>query len=132
MLLSLGVAVQVLISISVAQRCLQSPPKLQLFEDGNENGIPVYRGNLTYDAKRFDQYPISFTTRVHNGMLPSPTIRMKQDSIYKITLINNLGPNDPDDPEEMNTFHTPNTTNIHTHGNISAMLIHFEMIICQN
>ena len=89
-------------------------------KDGDYNGIDIYRGTLTYDAKQFSVedygYPTSFTTRVHNGMLPSPTIRMKQDTIYKITLINNLEANDPNDPGIMNEFHYPNTTNIHTHG----------------
>ena len=109
-----------LFSIKFAQQCLESPPELEFIEDGDENGIPVYRATLTYDAKTFTtdeyHYPTSFTTRVHNDMLPSPTIRMKQDAIYRILLINNLGPNDPNDPGIMNEFHYPNTTNIHTHG----------------
>lgn len=114
------VILSALISIKFAQQCLQSPPELEFIEEGDENGVPVYHATLNYDAKTFTTdeygYPISFTTRVHNDMLPSPTIRMKQDAIYKITLINNLGPNDPTDPGIMNEFHHPNTTNIHTHG----------------
>ena len=109
-----------LLSLCISQKCLQSPPELELSTEIAEDGRIFYHGILTYDAKRFtvedNGYPTSFTTRVHNGMLPSPTIRVKQDSMYKITLINNLEANDLNDPGEMNTFHFPNTTNIHTHG----------------
>ena len=110
-----------LFSLSMSQTCIQSPPELELTQEDDQDGIEVYSGTLIYDAKTFlaDDYgyPTSFTTRVHNGILPSPTLRFpKRDTIYKITVINRLGDNDPDDPGEMNQFHFPNTTNIHTHG----------------
>ena len=110
----------ILSSLCVSQKCLESPPELELSPEIDSNGNIVYHGTLIYDAKRFNNkdtgYPTSFTTRVHNGNFPSPTIRMIQDAIYNITLINKLGVNDPNDPAIMNEFHSPNTTNIHTHG----------------
>ena len=108
------------LAVCIAHNCLQSPPELELIRDGDQNDIPIYRGTLIFDAAAFttedNGYPTSFTTRVYNGNLPSPTIRMKQDTIYKITLVNDLGPNVLNDTGIMNEFHYPNTTNLHTHG----------------
>eukprot|EP01084_Bolivina_argentea_P305492 527753_1 len=56
------------------------------------------------------------TTRLHNGSLPSPTIRFKRGTQYQITLINNLGPESESNPTEHNVQKDPNTTNLHTHG----------------
>ena len=58
--------------------------------------------------------PCSFTTRVHNGMFPSPTMHFRAGQQYQITLINNLEPEAPNNPQRGHC--DPNTTNIHTHG----------------
>ena len=83
-------------------------------------GRDGYAGTLVFDAHTFttssDSYPAGFTTRVHNGSLPSPTLRMMRDTTYYVTLINNLGSESPDNPSTSNELKDPNTTNLHTHG----------------
>jgi FtsP/CotA-like multicopper oxidase with cupredoxin domain len=36
--------------------------------------------------------------------------------IFSLTLVNELGPNPAGEDTTMNTMHSPNTTNLHTHG----------------
>lgn len=60
--------------------------------------------------------PTTITTRLHNGMLPSPTLRMERGARYIVTVSNQLGPEAPNNPTGMNGVKDPNTTNIHTHG----------------
>jgi len=57
----------------------------------------------------------SFLTRAYNGDLPGPTIRVTAGDSFTITVINELS-NDANLAGEVNTFHEPNTTNLHTHG----------------
>ena len=68
---------------------------------------------------------VRFHTRVYNGnrgsgnyLQPGPTIRVKPGDVLTINLYNDLGPNDDAcaDPTVLNTLHSPNTTNVHTHG----------------
>ena len=60
--------------------------------------------------------PCTFTTRVHNESLPSPTLIFYPGNTYHIQLINKLYPESSSNPTELNVFKDPNTTNLHTHG----------------
>ena len=51
-------------------------------------------------------------------MFPSPTMVLRPDNQYRINLINNLGAESSlnGDTDETESYRSPNTTNIHTHG----------------
>jgi len=48
------------------------------------------------------------------SMKIGPTLRFSAGDVVRVTLVNELGANA--DSAVMNTFHTPNTTNLHVHG----------------
>ena len=60
--------------------------------------------------------PCTFTTRLYNGSLPGPTLYMRPGNEYRVTLINELGPEADIAVNFTNGFKEPNTTNIRTHG----------------
>lgn len=101
------------LSSGQSQTCLSSPPELQW-----NTATGVFEGELTFAAKRFESsvtgLPVSFTTRAHNGQIPSPTLRFKRGQEYHLKLINALS------PEPASTLHNEikdlQWTNIHTHG----------------
>eukprot|EP00475_Leptophrys_vorax_P016194 TRINITY_DN22651_c0_g1_i5.p1 TRINITY_DN22651_c0_g1~~TRINITY_DN22651_c0_g1_i5.p1 ORF type:complete len:559 (+),score=104.66 TRINITY_DN22651_c0_g1_i5:30-1706(+) len=59
--------------------------------------------------------PVSYRTRCFNGSVPGPTIYLYPGDVVRVLVINNLGEQENEYLEE-NTFHTPNTTSLHTHG----------------
>jgi FtsP/CotA-like multicopper oxidase with cupredoxin domain len=80
----------------------------------------VFNLTLTVEAFRY-RGAIDFTTRAYcfEGQcgIPGPTIVMRPDQRVVVTLVNNLGPDQADyDSYDHNTLHSPNTTNLHTHG----------------
>ena len=110
----LYIILSIIINIGYCGTCLSQPPEL---EWTYSNGI--YYGELNYDVKTFyksDGYPTTFRTRVHNDMLPSPTLRMSRNNSFYLTLNNNLGDESPTNPTEHNVIKDLNTTNLHTHG----------------
>ena len=58
----------------------------------------------------------SFVTRAYNGAIPGPTLRASAGDTLAVTLVNTLADVANADDVAMNTFRTPNTTNLHTHG----------------
>jgi len=70
---------------------------------------------LTVDAVTYTGPSASFKTRGYNGGIPGPTIRAKAGDTLVVNLVNDLLDND-NTANEMNTYRTPNTTNLHTHG----------------
>eukprot|EP01084_Bolivina_argentea_P155587 271137_1 len=110
---SLLLLLSINVYISASQSCLSSPPPLPWT---NNNGI--YYGTLTYGPKNFqinvDGVSVDITTRLHNQMFPSPTIRFIPGKTYKLTLENDL---DAEAEEStLNIIKEVNYTNIHTHG----------------
>jgi hypothetical protein len=71
--------------------------------------------SLTLAAFYYDGPTAQFPTRAFNGGIPSPTWKVHPGDTIRLTLVNELGAN-PDVAVVMNTFHEPNTTNMHTHG----------------
>ena len=73
---------------------------------------------LSVEAYRVTNELFSYTTRAYcyNGVcaVPGPTISVKPGDTLTIILENNLAYDNG--VEIMNTMHTPNVTNIHTHG----------------
>eukprot|EP01083_Nonionella_stella_P093397 261735_1 len=110
------------LSIRSIQRpqCISSPPELELSQKMDSYGNIIHSGTLRFVAKRFTTqqhgYPTSFTTRVYNGILPGPTIRLQRGHMYHLQFYNDLHPNHVKDSGVLNSFHWPNTTNLHTHG----------------
>ena len=45
-----------------------------------------------------------------------PTIELVPGDQFSLTLVNNLGANPTGEDTTMNSMHSPNTTNLHTHG----------------
>lgn len=72
---------------------------------------------------------VQFNTRLYNGSYPGPTIRVRPGDIARINLINVLGPNE-DVASTENTLHTPNNTNLHTHGmHVSPHMPHDDVLM---
>jgi len=69
---------------------------------------------------RHSNTQVSFTTRSYClddvCGYPGPTIRLKPGDHFTLTLINELGDNPVNASHVHNAMHSPNTTNIHTHG----------------
>ncbi|OQR87300.1 hypothetical protein ACHHYP_09146 [Achlya hypogyna] len=77
----------------------------------------VLEVTLTVQPARFASGPVAFNTRSYNGMFPGPTLCAKPGDTLRITLINQLLPDDPTAHlQQMNTLREPNTTNLHFHG----------------
>jgi len=99
----------IFIEFSNGQTCLSSPPELQW-----NTATGVFEGELTFGAETFTINDVTFTTRAHNGRIPSPTLRFKRGQEYHLKLINTLS------PEPASTLHNEikdlQWTNIHTHG----------------
>ena len=113
----------VYISKCLAQTCLINEPSVTHNPINNDiEWIPMndntYHTTLIYDVSTFEWPTINtrLIGRFHNNSMPSPTLRMKRGNTYKITLINNLGPESNTNPTGANVQKDPNTTNIHTHG----------------
>ncbi|KAI8611866.1 hypothetical protein BC830DRAFT_624492 [Chytriomyces sp. MP71] len=78
---------------------------------------------LTVTANRHSDF-VSFNSRQYsyNGItsIPGPTWNVTAGDTITLTLVNALGSNDDLDdildPTLMNTMHSPNSTNMHTHG----------------
>ncbi|KAJ3277974.1 hypothetical protein HDU76_010090, partial [Blyttiomyces sp. JEL0837] len=70
-------------------------------------------------ATRFNGF-ISYNTRAYSynnvPMIPGPTLNIRPGDKLIINLINDLDANKDPAGDLMNTLHSPNTTNIHTHG----------------
>ncbi|KAG5186946.1 hypothetical protein JKP88DRAFT_276354 [Tribonema minus] len=94
----------------------------------NKQGTTRTRGRRRTARARLDFEPIQFTnkhgttrTRGYNGHIPGPIIRMQACKTYQITLRNGLA-GWANVPGAENTMHSPQTTNLHTHGlHISGM-----------
>jgi FtsP/CotA-like multicopper oxidase with cupredoxin domain len=48
--------------------------------------------------------------------LVGPTIELYPGDSFSLTLVNSLGANPTGEDTTMNSMHSPNTTNLHTHG----------------
>lgn len=76
---------------------------------------------LTVDAARVTVVgAVTFTTRAYHvdGKLtwPGPTLVLRPGGTLSIRLVNRLGPDLADTTHIHNSYHSLNTTNIHTHG----------------
>ena len=58
---------------------------------------------------------ISFSTRLYNGLAPSPVLWAQPGDRVRLRVLNRLGPNSPTQPAAPN-FREANTTNLHLHG----------------
>ena len=69
---------------------------------------------------RHSNSQVSFTTRSYCFddvcSYPGPTIRIKPGDAFTLHLVNELGENPHNQSHLHNTMHSPNTTNVHTHG----------------
>lgn len=59
---------------------------------------------------------VTIMTRAFDGMLPGPTLMIRAGDALRILVDNTLGTQYPYNESMHNTFHFPNTTNLHTHG----------------
>lgn len=63
---------------------------------------------------------VSFTTRAYcyedRCSFPGPTIIVRPGDTFTLSLVNELGTNADNEDHSHNSMHSPNTTNIHTHG----------------
>lgn len=60
--------------------------------------------------------PRNFRSRVINGTVNPPTMRLKPGDKFRLPIINNLPANPDPHPADGNTPHHFNTVNMHTHG----------------
>ena len=89
----------------------QEPPIRQ-----SKNG--VLETTLTVTSQVFRaEGALQVQTRVYEGNIPGPTLRVKPGDVLKIHLVNNLEDNgEHDQYKPPNTMRNPNTTNLHVHG----------------
>eukprot|EP01062_Namystynia_karyoxenos_P075795 TRINITY_DN7346_c0_g1_i2.p1 TRINITY_DN7346_c0_g1~~TRINITY_DN7346_c0_g1_i2.p1 ORF type:complete len:881 (+),score=168.95 TRINITY_DN7346_c0_g1_i2:91-2733(+) len=80
----------------------------------SSNGLLEYTINI--DQFRYEGPTAQFWTRVFDGGIPGPTFKLKPGDTFKLTFQNKLGPNPAGQVTTMNQYHSPNTSNIHTHG----------------
>jgi len=85
-------------------------PTEYVSKDG-ELEIDLTLGPLPYTS---DQ--VSFTGRGYNGEWPGPLLRVKAGDKITVHLHNSLSDKDNEKAKLKNDYHTPNTTNLHTHG----------------
>jgi FtsP/CotA-like multicopper oxidase with cupredoxin domain len=75
---------------------------------------------MTVEANYVSNGDIAFTTRsyCYRGVCsyPGPTIELVPGDNFSLTLTNNLGANPAGEDATMNSMHSPNSTNLHTHG----------------
>lgn len=82
----------------------------------------IYSVNGTFDTTlvvntaRLDCGSFSFNTRTYNGGFPGPTLVFSAGDLVHVRLVNELEAQPVAGHEEHNTMHSPNTTNLHTHG----------------
>ncbi|KAJ0407792.1 hypothetical protein ATCC90586_006268 [Pythium insidiosum] len=70
---------------------------------------------LRVAATRFANGPIAFWTRTYEHSIPAPMLSLRPGDTLHLHQINELGPNEPG-AWSPNTYHDPNSTNIHVHG----------------
>jgi FtsP/CotA-like multicopper oxidase with cupredoxin domain len=92
-----------------AQFPIADPPIIRTGRGG------VLRTNLVIDYADHTIGTDPVRLRSYNGRLTGPTLRVRPGDTLRIVLDNRL-PADAPYTGPMNTFHGPNTTNLHTHG----------------
>lgn len=81
----------------------------------------VWSASITVEEYEFFNSELSFNTRAYCYMgtcsHPGPTIQVKPGDHFTLTVTNKLGKESPESSSGvLNTMHSPNTTNVHTHG----------------
>eukprot|EP00040_Diaphanoeca_grandis_P016006 m.82348 g.82348 ORF g.82348 m.82348 type:complete len:575 (-) comp25509_c0_seq3:599-2323(-) len=121
---------RVAVSVSLALACGAGCPKNFHACKGQElvyppnidmTSLPNHNLDLSLVPFLYDGYAATFMTRAfatpnHVPSIPGPTLRIQKGQSFSITLRNRLGKNDPDGTTTENSFRSPNTTNLHTHG----------------
>ncbi len=82
-----------------------------------EDGI--YETTVTMDVGSYETEYGTVTTRVYNGLLPGPVMKLKACETYRVTLKNNMEAwmdFFPPVLSLLNTFKDPHITNLHLHG----------------
>ncbi len=102
--------------VHIAETCLDPAAMPELVWEVKENG--EYYGELHLDAAEVVVPSLgSMRTRVFNGLLPGPVIRMRPCGIYHLTYFNDLQEWPPGKPcEGANGECEPNYTGLHLHG----------------
>jgi len=90
---------------------LEQPTSVAVGADGSTSAT------LTLDAALYEGPQYQIHTRMFNGDIPGPTLRVRQGGMLSVAFSNAL----EGDPEGtvatvMNSFGSPNITNMHTHG----------------
>ena len=83
----------------------------------------VLETTLAVDVSRYTGENVSFMTRMYEGSVPGPTLRVRAGDTLILLLDNRLGPNDPANNcpqtammDPVFALCEPNTTNLHVHG----------------
>lgn len=81
----------------------------------------VWSATITVEEYDFSNSEVSFTTRAYCYLgtcsYPGPTIQVKPGDEFTLTVTNNLGAESTASGDfVLNAMHSPNTTNVHTHG----------------
>jgi FtsP/CotA-like multicopper oxidase with cupredoxin domain len=95
---------------------LVDPPSFAVDPTTNTLALTLYvRANRITGMIAFNTR--SFCTDRDGCAVLGPTLRIKAGSNFSVTLVNQLGPEAVvETMAMMNTIHSPNTTNMHTHG----------------
>ena len=95
--------------------------------------VNTWQYTMFFDVSQqdFPEIDTRFQTRLFNDHFPSQTLRFRRGNQYRITVVNQLGPESPLNPTSGNVQKDLNTTNIHLHGlHISGMVQFASLYVC--
>jgi FtsP/CotA-like multicopper oxidase with cupredoxin domain len=88
--------------------------------DSTRNTPLSWSATFSVEARYIRTGDIYFWSRVYcyesECNYPGPTIELVPGDNFTLVLENNLGPNPEGEDTTMNSMHSPNSTNMHTHG----------------
>ena len=115
----LGVGLWALASQTSAASLTQLPV-VRATTDSSRTTPTTWSASMTVEANYVNNGDIAFSTRsyCYRGVCsyPGPTIELVPGDNFSLTLKNNLGANPAGEDTTMNSMHSPNSTNLHTHG----------------
>jgi FtsP/CotA-like multicopper oxidase with cupredoxin domain len=99
---------------------LKYPEVIRATSDSSRTAATAWSATFTVEQYYVDNEDISFWTRLYcyqgNCSYPGPTIELVPGDNFTLTIQNKLEANPVGEDTTINSMHSPNTTNLHTHG----------------
>ena len=104
-------ALLLLASHGTSAAVLASLPTVRSVNGVLEHTLRVVPGRLAVP-----ELGLAFNSRLYNGQFPATTLRAKPGDKIRLTVNNELQPNEPRPARPTHFQLSPNTTNLHAHG----------------